>query len=247
MSIRAVLESRHKFVYYDYESINLLRELANTYPAKLNSSEPIVVHIIDETLPLPNNNPLLNPTIINIFHQRYYELLIFLSIVDEIINHIDNEELNKYLLRLFKLVSYCGNAEIKDIKDLRTKLIDSKNMYKEAYIEYITTESYNEFYSKVPIQFVMMDNIFPTLKEKINLESHFSILLELKGDISKHTSRAINDYIASRCNGYLSMNVLLENEDNWKSYYANNGQPIEWCHDYTDIDLRTSKKRTRHN
>ena len=120
-------------------------------------------------------------------------------------------------------------------------------MYKEAYTEYITTGSYNEFYSKVPIPFVMMNSILPILKEKIGLEKHFNILLELKGDISKWTSRAINNYIASRCNGYLSMNVLLENENDWKSYYANNGQLIEWCHDYTDIDLRIGKKRTRHN
>ncbi|MBQ2873034.1 MAG: hypothetical protein IJE89_03435 [Bacilli bacterium] len=247
MMIRAVLESRHKFIYYDNESIDSLRELSNEYVAKLNSTEPIVIHILDETLPVPSDNPLLNKDIINSFHNRYYELLIFLSIIDEIINHINNEELNKYLLRLFKMVSYCGNAEIKDVKTLRTMLIDSKNIYKETYIEYITTGNYGDFYNKVPIKFVMLDNILPVLKEKINLEEHFNILLELKGDISKYTSRAINDYIASRCNGYLSMNVLLESETDWKSWHSNNGQLIEWCHDYTNIDLRTVKKRTRQN
>ena len=58
---------------------------------------------------------------------------------------------------------------------------------------------------------------------------------------------AINDYIASRCNGYLSMNVLLPSDKCWKCYYSNNGQLIEWCHDYTDVDLRNSKKRIRQN
>ena len=48
---RVVLESRHKFVYYDNKSIDSLRKLSSEYPAKLDSEEPIVIHIIDEGLP----------------------------------------------------------------------------------------------------------------------------------------------------------------------------------------------------
>lgn len=249
MTNRVIWESRHKFVYYDYESIDSLRELSNEYIAKLNSNEPIAIHIIDETLPEPSNNKLLDQYTINQFHERYYQLLIFLSIIDEIINHIDNKELNKCLSRLLNLISYCSKKEIKDVKMLRTMLIDSKNMYKDAYIKYINTGVYGDFYKTIPIPFVLIDNTISTLKSKINLEKHFSVLLELQGEISQYTSRAINDYIASRCNGYLSINVLLDSNNIWKSYYSNNGQLIENIHDYTEMDFRKNKKREliRHN
>ena len=124
-------------------------------------------------------------------------------------------------------------------------LIDSKNMYKEAYTEYITTGVYGDFYGKVAIQFVLIDSIISILKDKINLKKYFSIMLEFSGEVTQLTSMAINDYIASRCNGYLSMNALLPNDNSWKCYYANNGQYIQNVHDYTEIDFRKNKKRER--
>ena len=42
---RVVFDSRHKFVYYDFESIDWLRELSNEYVARIGSTEPIVIHI----------------------------------------------------------------------------------------------------------------------------------------------------------------------------------------------------------
>lgn len=242
---RVVWESRHKFVYYDYESINLLRDLSDGYPAKINSEEPIVVYILDEGLPSPSDGLTLNKDVIKSFHARYYELLIFLSIIDEIVNNIDDEELNKYLVRFFKLVSYCGNGKIDNVDTLRTMLIDSKNMYRDAYMEYITSGNFGDFYSKVPIQFVMMDDLLSILKEKIGLKKYFSLMLELGEDISIYSSMAINDYIASRCNGYLSMNVLLHSDSEWKGYYSNNGQFIQAIHDYTEVDFRSTKKKEK--
>ena len=60
---------------------------------------------------------------------------------------------------------------------------------------------------------------------------------------------AVNDYIASRCNGYLSINILLFDNSQWKCYYSNNGQFVQNIHDYTEVDLRKNKDkiRSRHN
>lgn len=237
---RVVMESFHKFVYYDDESVLSLRDLENEYIPKINSSEPIVIYIKDLGLPKLNTVLDLDNYRINFFHERYVEIMIFLSIIDRLINHIEMSELNNRLSGIFRLFS----KEIKDIDTLRNMLIDSKNMYRDGYIEYMKTGKI-DFYDKVPIPFIMIDNILTDVKKKLRLERHFSLMLEFYNDIDKYTCKAINDYVASRCTGYLSMNILLHNESEWKCFYANNGQFIQNVHDYTEIDLTKHKIRSK--
>lgn len=242
---RVVLESRHKFVYYDYETIDLLRLAEYYYPVSIDSEEPIVIYILDCELPKVDTSLKLDKHIIKSFHDRYYELLIFLEIISKIADNIDNDELNKRLGRLFKLCSSIGTKhEINDIKTLRNLLVDSKYMYRDAYIEYMETGKL-DFYDKVPIPFIMMDNLLESLKKNIGLEKYFSVFIDLGTDLSIYTCMSINNYIASRCNGYLSMNVLVDKYDEWKHYYASNGQFIQDVHDYTEVDFTTNKKRIR--
>ena len=241
---RVVWESRHKFVYYDYESIESLRWLEQEYPVELDSSVPIVIYEMDKGLPKVDTKLVLDKYIIKSFHERYYEILIFLSMIDSIANRIDHNELNIRLKRLFKLVSYSSNKEIRDVNTLRSMLIDSKNIYKDAYLEYMCSGNC-DFYNKLPIKFILIDGLVSNLKKAIGLEKYFSFMLELTEDISIYTCMAINDYIASRCNGYLSMNILLSSDRDWKYYYANNGQFIQGIHDYTEVDFRKSKTRER--
>ena len=94
-------------------------------------------------------------------------------------------------------------------------------------------------------KFVYYDNESINLLRELELKKHFALMLEFEDDISLYTCMAINDYIASRCNGYLSMNVLLQDDSEWKSWYANNGQFVEYVHDYTVIDLRKNKIRSK--
>lgn len=241
---RVVWESWHMFAYYDDESIESLRNLRNEYPAKMNSDEPIVVYVKDKKLPKLDTKLKLDGYRINIFHEHYYELLIFLSIIDTIVNQIDNDELNTVFKGLFRLCSMISKRKINDINTLRTLIIDSMNMYKEGYLEYMENGKC-DFYNKVPISFVMMDNFVPLIKESIGLKRHFSLMMEFDSDISIYTCRAINNYIASRCTGYLSMNVLLHDDSEWKSWYSNNGQFVEYVHDYSVIDLRKNKIRSK--
>ena len=241
---RVVLDSWHMFVYYDDECIESLRKLANEYIPKINSSEPIVIYVKDSGLPKIDTSLELDSFRITIFHERYYELLIFLSIIDRLISYIDNNELNNRLSRTFKIFSQLSKREIKDINILRSLLIDSKNMFRDGYIEYINTGKI-DFYEKVPIPFIMIDNMIPQIKKEIGLQRHFSLMLELQGDVSKYNNRSINDYIASRCTGYLSMNVLLRDDKDWKNWFSNNGQFIQDVHDYSVVDFRRCKIRQK--
>ena len=137
-----------------------------------------------------------------------------------------------------------NKEDIKDIRVLRSLLIDSKYMFRDAYIEYMETGKL-DFYDKVPIPFILMDSLVPILKSCIGLNKYFSILIDFTDDVSKYTCMSINNYIASRCNGYLSMNVLLDKKNNWKYYYSSNGQFIQDVHDYTEVDCTIHRSRSR--
>ena len=241
---RVVLESRHKFVYYDYESIDKLRQCEFWYVPKLDSEGPVVIYEIDEGLPEVDTKLKLDSFRIKIFHERYYELLIFSSIIDSIANHINHDELNSRMKRTFKLFSHISKRDIHDINTLRSLLIESKCMFRDGYLEYMETGKWDG-YGKIPISFVMTDSLIPDIKEELGINKYFSFMLELQGDISKYTCMSVNDYIASRCNGYLSMNVLLHSDSEWKTYHPNNGQFIEYTHDYTIVDFRKHKVRNR--
>lgn len=239
---RVVLESRHKFVYYDDETIESLRKLEDNYSAKIDSEEPIVVYIKEVGLPTMDTKYVLSCDIVRMFYERYFQLLIFSEIINSISGKIDDEKLNHCLRRVFKLCSYMGKEKINDVDTLKKLLIQSREMYSESYIDYMKNGK-TDVYDRVPIRFIMMDNLVMALKEAIGLKKHFCLILELGEDISLNNCMAINNYINSRCNGYLSMNVLLCGDSEWKSYYTYNGEFIQGVHDYTEKDFRKNKTR----
>lgn len=239
---RVVWESRHKFVYYDEDTKSDILDMVSRYPAKLDSEEPIVVYISDSGLSKIDSKLDLNKYKIRSFHDRYFELLIFLAIVDTLIKNIDKDILNEKLSRMFRLCSYTAKKKINDVIELREMLSRSIDSYKEAYVKYQETGEL-DFYETIEFPFLMMYNSLECLKEEINLKKYFALLIEIDNDTS-YNHMAINGYIASRCNGYLSVNVLLNDYD-WKYYYSSNGQLIEYIHDYTVVDLRKNKVKKR--
>jgi len=240
---RVVWNSWHKFVYYDeLDKVKILDELSK-YNAKLNSSEPIVVYICDGGLPNVNEDIQVDRYRVEFFHYRYYELLIVLSIIDKLIESIDRDVLNSRFKRLFHLLF--DNVDINDVIELRNILDKCKNIYKREYVNYINTGILGDFYSDLEISNVIIDMIIPCIKKSIGLEKYFSLFIDVDSNLSIFNEISINDYIGSRCTTYLSINMLISKYD-WKCYYSSNGQFIQNVHDYSEIDLRRNKVKSRY-
>ena len=238
---RVIWDSWHKFIYYDEIDKCMILEDLFKYNAILDSSEPIVVYICDDGLPSVNRDIKVDRCRVEFFHHRYYELLIVLSIIDKLIESIDIDVLNSRFKRLFYLLS--DNVDISDVMVLRELLDKCKNIYKMEYINYINTGILGDFYNDLEISNVIIDMIVPCIKKGIGLEKYFSILIDIDSEISKYNEMSINDYIASRCTGYLSINILLSKYE-WNYYYNSNGQFIENVHDYSEINLRKNKVKS---
>ena len=238
------MESRHKFVYYDTNSVKNLRDLSKDYSPKIDSDEPIAIYIKTSGLPKKVNiSAILSCDIIKMFHQHYFQLLIFSEIMNSISKNIDHVELNKRLQRVFRLCSCVAREKITNVKTLNRLLMESKKIYVNIYYEYLR-QGKVDFSGRVPIPFVLIDQLIPAVKDAIGLEKYFSVIMELSKNASVYSCMALNDYISSRCNGYLSMNVLLSSDVNWPTYYSTNGQIIQNVHDYTEKDFRSVKTRS---
>lgn len=244
-----ISESRHKFVYFD-GSEDTFSHIEKKYPAVIDSSDPIAVYVKDSGIPrafVRYPEVKLDRDMIISYHNRYYEILIFSSIIDTLFGQIDESILNKRMKRVFELCSMGSKSKIKNVSMLREYLIKSKDMYKNKYYDYIKTGRM-DFYDEIPIPYVIIDMLVPTLKECLGFNGYFSLLLEVDDNISLQSEMAINDYISSRCNGYLSVNILLSGNE-WSYYYNSNGIVIERVHDYGEVNLRKDKirKKSIHN
>lgn len=242
---RVVWDSWHNFVYYDeLDKCKILEDISR-HDVKLNSKKPIVIYICDDGLPVVNNDIKVDKYRIEFFHRRYYELLILLSIIDKLIESIDIDDLNSRFRRVFYLLS--DNVDINDVIVLRGLLDKCKNIYKQEYVNYIENGILGDFYNDLEISNIIIDMIIPCIKRSIGLEKYFSLLIDVDREMSIYNQMSINDYISSRCTGYLSINVLLS-KYNWEYYYNSNGQFIQNVHDYNEIDLRRDycKKKSIH-
>lgn len=234
---RVIVDSWHKFVYYDEDNKDLIKDIETQYFAKIDSDEPIVVYISNEGLPKIKDRVEIDRYKIEFFHRRYYEILILKSIIDTLMESIDIDILNSRFKRLFHLCLM--SDDIDDVVELRDILDKCMNTYKREYINYIETGILGDFYNELEIPNVIIDLVIPCIKKSIGLKKYFCLLIDVDKDLSIYNQMAINDYIASRCTGYLSINVLLS-KYNWDYYYSSNFQLIENVHDYFECDLRKS-------
>lgn len=240
---KVVLENKHKFVYYDNKSIKDLRMISKNYPPKINSEEPIAIYI--KTTGLPSRvsvNKFISRDIIKVFHENYFQLLIFSEMINVLSKNIDNVELNNRLKRVFRLCSCVFREKIDDIKKLKKIINDSKKNLVNAYYEYLRHSKIN-FYDDVSMSFMLINYLIPILKDAIGLKKHFGIILELNENISLYNCVALNDYISYRNSKDVSINVLLSGDTKLEFYCTSNGEIVESIYDYVEKDFREGKTK----
>ena len=94
---------------------------------------------------------------------------------------------------------------------------------------------------EIPIPFIQLEMVIKDIKELLNIGSYFGIILDKKEPLTYNSTRSVNDLIGSRINKDLSIKVATEPND-WDSYIGNNGQYIEYPHDYGIVELDSSNQ-----
>lgn len=236
-----ISDSRHKFIYFDDSKRALV--IGECLNSNINLDISMPIYIKDNGLPEDDSLLDLDKYRLIIFHERYFDFLIALSVIDALCMKIGKDILNKKLLRMFNILSYSSKNNISNIDQLRIILEHDKKVYYDGYRKYLATGRM-DFVDDLLIGFITLDIFLKNIKRNLGISNGFSLFLDYD-DLSVMSMQVINKYINSRCNGYLSINVLCGEKD-WKTFYDSNGYFIQNIHDFTEIDYRTVKKKNRH-
>jgi len=244
---REIMEqSRHQFIY-GYNTADrkvFLETMESHYPIVLDKDSPMGIYISEYGLPniSPCNKNLERYKIDQISSEFLYFSIIYDILLKSKKQHditLLNDRLRKLIETLNKYSINKDYSQILDLDDLIKVLRQSKEFYRNYFIEYLSKGTESLSINDVALPFMQFDLFVRQLKRALNNESYFGIIIDKQSDISVSSTRAINFLVGGRINRDISMKIVTE-PDKWDSYRDSNGQFIESVHDYGVVELDDS-------
>lgn len=239
-------QSRHQFIY-GYGGIQrkqFLEDMDICYPIVLDKDSPMAIYVTEFGLPnISVFNDEIDKNKIDLISSEFLSF----SIVSDIL--LKSKETNDIMLlneRIKKIIEdlnkYSVNSDyspITDLDDLIKVLMQSKEFYKKYYIEYYGTGVEMASINDIALPFIQFDMFIRELKEALNNDSYFGIIIDKQSDIALSSVQAINLLVGSRINKDISMKIVSE-PNGWPSFISPNGQLVENVHDYGTVELDDS-------
>lgn len=242
-------QSRHQFIF-GYDGIQrkqFLEDMANYYDIVLDKESPMAIYITEFGLPkISICGSELNKSKIDFISNEFLYFSIANEILLKAIASNDINLLNERIKKLIDTLNKCGinknYSPIVDLNDLIRVLMQSKEFYKNCYVEYYGEGKETTSIDEITLPFLQFDMFIMLLKRAINNSSYFGIIIDKQSDIALSSIQAINGLIGSRINQDISMKIAVE-PDNWDSYRNFDGQIIESIHDYGTVELDDSQSQ----
>lgn len=232
-------QGRHQFIYgYDSDDrTRLLKEIEKENPVVSDIDSPMAIYVEDYGLPtIEYDKKSVDMGLVKIVSTEYFNF----SVLSQIIKfYIDGGNNNKNVLELMKK-HY--QLEIERIEELSNLLNESKRFYKSYYEDYLKHGNSVHKIDEIKIPFIDLEMFLTELKNEINNNSYFALMIDNKKDISTLSTQVINLYVSSRINDTISMKVATD-PNKWKSFIDYNGQFVEAVHDYGEVELDDSYKK----
>lgn len=230
--------SRHQIIYgYNTkERHQFLQELEESYPVKTSSNIPIAIYMEDYILSKPNKKQSDYETISAA--GEFLEFTIIENIISKILSSglkLDEKSQTDFVTRITSLFGNRNHEQltnIKRLKELRRALLESKNFYRDRYLQ---EDKENLSIDNLPIPFITAESVVPKVKTLLELDSYFGLIFDITNSISPLSAITINNYIGKRCNADLSIKLACD-ATSWPTYCSLNGQ-IDAIHDYGTVEL----------
>lgn len=241
---REIMEqSRHLWIYgkNGEERRKILQNLEVLYPVKLDRNCPIAVYMNSFILPtIEERREDYDRTLASIAARNHFDF----AIAENVIRKIEDDSIllpDKFLAIVNRLFLNKKHSKIESIHELLEILKTSKLFFEHYYVSELTGTQKEDIES-LKIQFLMIDGFIRYLKQAMNNQSYFGIILDHQAPFPIETTMAINNFVSKRCNSDISVKVALE-PDEWETYYDANGILIEAIHDYGTVELDDSLKQ----
>lgn len=230
--------SRHQIIYgYNTkERHQFLQELEESYPVKTSSNIPIAIYMEDYIISKPNKKQSDYETISAA--GEFLEFTIIENIISKILSSglkLDEKSQADFVNRITSLFGNRKHEQltnIKRLKELRRALLESKNFYRERYLQ---EDKENLSIDNLIIPFITAESVVPKVKTILELDSYFGLIFDITNSISPLSAITINNYIGKRCNADLSIKLACD-ATSWPTYCSLNGQ-IDAIHDYGTVEL----------
>lgn len=230
--------SRHQIIYgYNTkERHRFLQELEESYPVKTSSNIPIAIYMEDYILSKPNKKQSDYETISAA--GEFLEFTIIENIISKILSSglkLDEKSQADFVTRITSLFGNRNHEQltnIKRLKELRRALLESKNFYRDRYLQ---EDKENLSIDNLIIPFITAESVVPKVKTLLELDSYFGLIFDITNSISPLSAITINNYIGKRCNADLSIKLACD-ATSWPTYCSLNGQ-IDAIHDYGTVEL----------
>lgn len=230
--------SRHQIIYgYNTkERHQFLQGLEESYPVKTSSNIPIAIYMEDYILSKPNKKQSDYETISAA--GEFLEFTIIENIISKILSSglkLDEKSQADFVTRITSLFGNRKHEQltnIKRLKELRRALLESKNFYRERYLQ---EDKENLSIDNLIIPFITAESVVPKVKTLLELDSYFGLIFDITNSISPLSAITINNYIGKRCNADLSIKLACD-ATSWPTYCSPNGQ-IDAIHDYGTVEL----------
>jgi len=237
---KVVLDNSHKFVYCKEEEREKFSEADHTYPILIDGYDPASVYVMGYGLPDERNNQQINTSWIVSYHKKYYDFLIASKIMNDLMEQVDNDLLDKRMEKLLKF--YCDSTlyeKFKTSKDLCSTLSTARDAWYESYIHYLKTLKVLHLVD-LPLKSIDLPAFISKLKTALGMNSYFSIFLDVMDGISITSQKTVNGYINSDINNNMSLNILCD-YNTWNDYYDVSGRIIQ--DNYKEVDLIRRKMK----
>lgn len=230
--------SRHQIIYgYNTkERHQFLQGLEESYPVKTSSNIPIAIYMEDYILSKPNKKQSDYETISAA--GEFLEFTIIENIISKILSSglkLDEKSQADFVNRITSLFGNRKHEQltnIKRLKELRRALLESKNFYRERYLQ---EDKEKLSIDNLIIPFITAESVVPKVKTILELDSYFGLIFDITNSISPLSAITINNYIGKRCNADLSIKLACD-ATSWPTYCSLNGQ-IDAIHDYGTVEL----------
>lgn len=232
--------NRHQFIYGEnsHERTKFLKEIEESYPVAIGQDTPSAVYIRPSFFH-DNISRNADKLKLSLLANALVETVIAREIFNKIKKDISNEEFDKRASSLFKTLSMIFGVPIGSLDELLLVMNEYMGKYEECYQD-ICSDKENA--SLVYPRHLMLDMLMNSLKWDIDFKSYFAVIIDHQEKFDDFYTSAINNFVASRCNGNISMKIATH-PDEWENYITSNGVFIEYVHDYGTIELDDSLKK----
>lgn len=244
ISNRIMEQAWHKFVYMysGNERELLIQYVVDQNPMELNSNKPFAVKLNSMGLKsLHKSNYNLDKNKLSILSDEYLKLGIANDLLVALREQYDLSKLDSK--RLIQVMEKSCETKIGNLEELQHMLQKSQDEYKNIYEEYVNSGICANPYDEVSLPMLLLENFMSEFMTMIGNDSECELLINHEDEISICSYKAINNLLASRILGGITLNIFCEPDD-WKTFYDQSNMFIENIHDYTTIEYDESYKNS---